>query len=104
VLLLLSDGHYTRVVTADYNRFCNLSISDLEARLDKEQFMRVHRSHIVNLSGIKALIRERGRLVIQLTHGGPSIPVARTAAAQLREQLGMRGETMRRPRREPSMA
>jgi DNA-binding LytR/AlgR family response regulator len=104
VLHLHSDGHYTRVVTADDNRFCNLSIGDLEARLDKEQFMRVHRSHIVNLSGIKAMIRERGRLVIQLAHGGPSVPVARTAAADLRVQLGMRGDAMRRPRKERSAA
>ncbi|WP_428425547.1 LytR/AlgR family response regulator transcription factor [Methylibium sp.] len=99
LLHLHSDGHYTRVITADDNRFCNLSIGDLEARLDPEQFVRVHRSHIVNLSAIKALVREGGRLVLQLSNGGPSIPVARTAAAELRVHLGMRGDAMRLARK-----
>lgn len=100
LLHLHSDGHYTRVITADENHFCNLSIGDLEARLDPEQFMRVHRSHIVNISAIKALLRERGRLVLQLSSGGPSIPVARTAAAELRVHLGMRGDAMRLTRKD----
>lgn len=100
LLHLHSDGHYTRVITADENHFCNLSIGDLEARLDPEQFMRVHRSHIVNISAIKSLLREKGRLVLQLSSGGPSIPVARTAAADLRTHLGMRGEAMRLTRKD----
>jgi len=96
---LHSDGHYTRVVTAEDNRFCNLSIGDLEARLDPEQFLRVHRSHIVNIAAIKALVRERGRLVLQLSSGGPDIPVSRAAGAELRQRLGMKGEAMRVTRR-----
>jgi hypothetical protein len=88
-LHLHSDGHYTRVITADGNRFCNLSISDLETRLDPEQFMRVHRSHIVNLSAIKGLLREDGRLQLQLPGDGESVPVSRTAAATLLARLGM---------------
>lgn len=88
-LHLHSDGHYTRVVTADDNRFCNLSIGDIEARLDPEHFMRVHRSHIVNLSAIKALSREGGRLVVQLVNGGPVVPVSRTSASALLARLGM---------------
>lgn len=92
VLHLHSDGHYTRVITADGNRFCNLSIGDLEARLDPEQFMRVHRSHIVNLSAIKSMAREGGRLVIHLAHGGDGIPVSRTSTNDVRTRLGMRPE------------
>ena len=89
VLHLHSDGHYTRVVTAEDNSFCNLSISDIEARLDPEQFMRVHRSHIVNLTAIKALVREGGRLVIQLVDGDRMVPVSRTSAGDLLARLGM---------------
>ena len=89
VLHLHSDGHYTRVVTAEGNRFCNLSISDIEMRLDPEQFMRVHRSHIVNLSAIKALLREGGRMVVQLVDGSPTVPVSRTSSNDLLARLGM---------------
>jgi hypothetical protein len=86
---LHSDGHYTRVVTADSNCFCNLSIGDLETRLDPEQFMRVHRSHIVNLDAIKALSRDTGRLMVQLSGKSAPVPVSRTSANALLERLGM---------------
>jgi len=89
VLHLQSDGHYTRVVTAQDNHFCNLSISDLETRLDPERFMRVHRSHIVNLGAIDVLVRESGRLVIRLVGGEHTVPVSRTSASDLLARLGM---------------
>ena len=88
-LHLHSDGHYTRVITSAHNRFCNLSLGDLETRLDPQQFMRVHRSHIVNLAAIKRLSREGGRLVLWLTAGGEPVPVSRTSAAELLDRLGM---------------
>ncbi len=84
-----SDGHYTRVVTTDGNRFCNLNIGDIEARLDPEQFMRVHRSHIVNLSAIKTLSREGGRLFVQLSNGAAAVPVSRTSTNALLGRLGI---------------
>jgi transcriptional regulator with PAS, ATPase and Fis domain len=90
-LHLHSDGHYTRVITADGNRFCNLSIGDLETRLDPEQFMRVHRSHIVNLTAIKGLSRDAGRLMVQLAGNNPAVPVSRTSANALLARLGMSG-------------
>jgi hypothetical protein len=89
ILHLHSDGHYTRVVTATANRFCNLSIGDIELRLDPELFMRVHRSHIVQLSAIKSLVREGGRLLLHLASGGDPVPVSRTSANDLLARLGM---------------
>lgn len=88
-LHLHSDGHYTRVVTIDGNRFCNLSIGDIEVRLDPEQFMRIHRSHIINLSAIKTLSRDGGRLFVQLVNGGAPVPVSRTSSSALLARLGM---------------
>ena len=34
ILCIRSDGHYTRVITAKGNLFCNLAIGDIETRLD----------------------------------------------------------------------
>ena len=89
VLQLHSEGHYTRVITADGNRFCNLSLGDLEARLDPDQFMRVHRCHIVNLSAIKGLVRDMGRLMVRLAGNGAPVPVSRTSAPDLLSRLGI---------------
>jgi LytTR family transcriptional regulator, CO-responsive transcriptional regulator RcoM len=89
LLRLHSDGHYTRVVTAEGSRFCNLSIGDLETRLDPAHFMRVHRSHIVNLREVLQLERVEGRLVLRLRGDGADVPVSRTSAAALMARLGI---------------
>jgi LytTR family transcriptional regulator, CO-responsive transcriptional regulator RcoM len=89
VLRLNSDGHYTRVITAGANQFCNLSIGDLEARLDAEHFMRVHRSHIVNLRHVVQLLRVDGRLVLRLRGDETDVPVSRTSGTALMARLGI---------------
>jgi LytTR family transcriptional regulator, CO-responsive transcriptional regulator RcoM len=89
ILAINSDGHYTRVVTARGSQFCNLSIGDLETRLDAEQFMRVHRSHVINLHAVRQLQRDDGRLAVQLKGVVEPVPVSRSSAAALLERLGV---------------
>jgi LytTR family transcriptional regulator, CO-responsive transcriptional regulator RcoM len=89
LLRLYADGHYTRVVTAEGSRFCNLGIGDLEARLDPERFMRVHRSHILNLRAVQELVRQDGRLAVRLAGDDEVIPVSRGSAPALLERLGL---------------
>ena len=89
VLSIRSDGHYTRVVTAEGNRFCNLAISDLDMRLDPAQFFRVHRTHIVNLRAISHLQRELGRLVLRVADLTELMPVSRSSQAELLRRLGL---------------
>ena len=45
-----ADAHYTYVFDGAETHFCNLSISEIEQRLDPATFLRVHRSHIVNVA------------------------------------------------------
>jgi hypothetical protein len=89
VLRLYSNGHYTHLVTAAGRRFCNLSIGDLEARLDPAQFMRVHRSHIVSLPAVQGLERRDGRLMLRLEGDEEPVPVSRSSAAALMQRLGL---------------
>jgi hypothetical protein len=95
VLRLHSDGHYTRVVVASGNRFCNLGIGDLESRLDPEVFMRVHRSHIVNLGAVHELVRQEGRLYVRLRGDPEVIPVSRSSAPVLLGRLGLAAAAVR---------
>jgi DNA-binding LytR/AlgR family response regulator len=90
VLCLESQAHYTRVLTAEGFHFCNLSIGDLELRLDPAQFQRVHRRFIVNLKAVQELGREgtKTHLVLKGKKNQP-IPVSRTAVSRLRESLGL---------------
>jgi len=90
VLSLESQAHYTRILTRDGFHFCNLSIGDLQARLDPEQFMRVHRCFIVNLHAVAELGRDGSKthIVLKGKYRDP-IPVARGEVVRLREALGL---------------
>ena len=96
VLRLQSDGHYTRVITAQGNQFCNLSMGDLEGRLDPDNFMRVHRSHIINLRAVTQLLRMDGRLVLRLQGEDAPVPVSRTSSPALMARLGILPASMAR--------
>ena len=70
--------------------FCNLSIGDLELRLDPAQFMRVHRCFIVNLQAVQSLGREGSKthVVLKGKHAQP-VPVSRAEVTRLRRALGL---------------
>lgn len=90
VLCLESQGHSTRVLTTDGYHFCNLSIGDLEARLDPAQFMRVHRRFIVNLQSVAELAREGARTQLTLNgYAHKPVPVSRAVVSRLRTALGL---------------
>jgi len=90
VSFIRSDGHYTTVQTAEGSHFCNLAIGDLEARLDGERFLRVHRSYIVNLAQAAQIVRDDGRVVLKLLQPDDvEIPVARSSVGRLLEHLGL---------------
>lgn len=78
IYAIRANAHYTYVHDGEQEYFCNLSISAVEARLDPQKFLRVHRSHIVARERIARLRRTGETGVADL--GTPvrcSIPVAR---------------------------
>lgn len=91
ILCLESQAHYTRVLTPEGYHFCNLSIGDLQVRLDPQRFMRVHRCFIVNLAAVSGLAREGSKTVLSLkgARGREPVPVSRKEVARLREALGL---------------
>lgn len=84
------EGHYTKIVTSHDRYLCNLSMSVLEARLNPDQFLRVHRSHIINLHYALELIRaEDGLLVVMPTGMGDPVPVSKNNLAALKNRFGL---------------
>jgi two-component system, sensor histidine kinase LadS len=62
-------------------------LSEFEKQLDSVDFMRVHKSHLVNLNQIQEYIRgDGGSLVLK---DGSSVSVSRSAKAALLERLAM---------------
>lgn len=84
------DGHYTTIVTRDDRYLSNLSLADLELRLDSSLFMRVHRSHIVSLQYAAELVKADESVNLVMDDVERSVvPVSRARAAQLKESLGV---------------
>ena len=62
-----AEAHYSRVFDGTEDYFCSRSLSDLQDQLDPRLFLRVHRSHIVNIRHARAFEKEReqGRIDLQ---------------------------------------
>lgn len=90
VVWMQSEAHYTTVHTRDQQYFCNLSLGDLEERLDRDQFLRTHRSYFINLHHAKTLEREgENYIVVMDGHKSPRVPVGRSRIPALKEALGL---------------
>jgi hypothetical protein len=89
-LRLESNDHYTWIVTSTDRYLSNLSLSDLEDRLDPAMFFRCHRSHIVNLRHVTEI--ERDGDALHLVFPKPElarVPVSRAHVRELREIVGL---------------
>lgn len=90
VCCIKADGRYSKLFTDSENYFCNLSISDLDKRLDPRLFFRVHRSHIINLRYAKSFEKVDDHCFIVMDHqDGLKIPISRNKVSSLKEILGL---------------
>jgi len=79
-----ADGDYVVAHVERARHMLHLSLNRLEARLDPKRFLRIHRTHIVNLDRVATFRRgERGQLVAELADG-VRLPVSRARAQELR--------------------
>ncbi|NNF96228.1 MAG: LytTR family transcriptional regulator [Halobacteria archaeon] len=90
VSAIKAEGHYSTLYTDDENYLCNLSLSDLEDRINSEHFLRVHRSYIVNLQYAKAFekVDEHCYLILDIKDG-MRIPISRSNVTTIKEYLGL---------------
>ena len=58
-------------------------------RADPEHFMRVHRSHVINLRAVRQLQRDEGRVAVQLHGVVEPVAISRSSAAALLDRLGV---------------
>jgi two-component system LytT family response regulator len=85
VLWFEADGDYVIAQTAQRRHILTLSLAALEARLDARRFVRIHRTHIVNLDHVVAFRRHgRGGMTADMA-GGVRLPVSRARAQELRK-------------------
>lgn len=97
VLLTIDDIVYlsarnksTYAHTYENQYLVDLTLGELEGRLVKESFARVHRSYLVNLNKVKEILRVDGSYVVVATDRDEThIPVARRQVRDFREAVGI---------------
>jgi len=90
IVSVTADGHYTKVHTSNSEEhFCNYSLSRVEEKLSRGGFLRVHRSHIVNLDHVKSFQRNHDKGLVSMLCDDHLIPVSRTNIEKLQIALGL---------------
>lgn len=99
IVAVHANAHYTYVFDGQIKLFCPLAIGVVESRLDAAQFVRIHRSHIVNIDRVVGLKRIGDTGLVELDAMELyTVPVSRGRLAWLRSRLGERvGEPAEHP-------
>jgi hypothetical protein len=88
IVAVHANAHYTYVVTGTAKLFCPLAIGDVESRLDTNRFVRVHRSHIVNLDRVIGLRRSGDAGLVELAAADRyAVPVARSRVSWFKARI-----------------
>ncbi|MEM7428043.1 MAG: MHYT domain-containing protein [Pseudomonadota bacterium] len=87
-----AEGHYTRLFDGSGEYFCPLSISVIESRLDNPNFLKTHRSHLVNMAHVSGIQKVGDKAACLLDDEASSqIPVSRARVRDVRRALGFAG-------------
>lgn len=91
VVAVHANAHYTYIFDGTAKLFCPLAIGDVEARLDTTRFVRVHRSHIVNIERVVGLKRAGDSGLVELDAADRyAVPVSRSRVGRLKSRIGAR--------------
>jgi two-component system LytT family response regulator len=77
-------GDYIAAHSCEAQHLLHLSLNQLEARLDHQRFVRIHRTYIVNLDHVVAFRRDGGGQLTAEMKDGKSLQVSRAKARDLR--------------------
>jgi two-component system LytT family response regulator len=84
---ILASGPYAELVVADRKHLIREAMQNLENRLDPARFFRVHRSAIVQLDRVDALLKSPGGDCDIQLRSGVKLKVARSRREELEKRL-----------------
>ncbi len=90
IIYLSARNKSTYAHTYENQYLVDLTLGELESRLGRESFARVHRSYLVNLNKVKEILRvDGGYVVVAADRDETHVPVARRRSRQFREAVGI---------------
>ena len=88
-ILLEADDDFVKIHTEHGVYLKDRTMGHFESLLDNRQFVRVHRSYLVQVSHITRIDPYQKETFTAVLRSGVKIPVSRTGYTRLREVLGM---------------
>ena len=82
-----AEGNYVRLCTATENHLLRETMAHVEERLDPREFLRVHRSFIVNLKYVKEVRRDAEGDSVVVMDNGQKVALGRSFRSALKQQL-----------------
>jgi DNA-binding LytR/AlgR family response regulator len=90
IVFMSARNKSTYAHTYENQYLVDLTLGDLEKKLSKESFARVHRSYMINLNKVKEITRVDGSYVVAAADRDETqIPVARRQVKTFREAVGI---------------
>jgi diguanylate cyclase len=88
VVAVHANAHYTYIFDGNDKLFCPLAIGDVESRLDGSRFVRVHRSHIVNIDRVVGYKRSGDNELVEMAAVSHYlVPVSRSRIGSLKSRV-----------------
>jgi NO-binding membrane sensor protein with MHYT domain len=88
VVAVHANAHYTYVFDGSDKLFCPLPIGDVESRLDDHHFVRVHRSHIVNIDRVVGYRRSGDNELVEMAAVNHYVvPVSRSRIGSVKSRI-----------------
>ncbi|MFN0257872.1 LytR/AlgR family response regulator transcription factor [Pedobacter ureilyticus] len=86
---LEADDDYVKLSTTEGNFQKNKTMSFFEQTLDSTQFIRIHRSYIINLAQVTKIELKEKETYVVLLKSGIWLPVSKTGYVKLKAALGI---------------
>ena len=80
-----AQGDYARIYTEDDSYLLRMSLTGIEEEWAAYDFVRIHRSHIVNLNFANKILQQGGKMFMFI--GDTELPVSRRLMPQVRQRL-----------------
>jgi DNA-binding LytR/AlgR family response regulator len=88
VVAIHANAHYTYLFNGNDRLFCPLAIGDVESRLDGSRFVRIHRSHIVNIDRVVGYKRSGDNEMVEMDATQDyAVPVSRSRVGWLKTRV-----------------
>lgn len=82
-----ADDDYIRIVSGEKTGRKHQRLGDLEEQLDPKRFVRIHRSHIVNLDRVEKVEPYSRDSRVAILRDGTKLPVSRSGWEKLRDRI-----------------